>query len=59
MSKYKILAVISVDGVKTDDDSVKALETMLCDWDEQKVMHWGFENTNIEISVKTIKEETI
>lgn len=57
--KYKILAVISVDGVKTDDDAIKALETMLHDFDEQKVMHWGLENTKIDISVKTIKEETI
>lgn len=56
MSKYKILAVISVDGVKTDDDAIKALETMLCDWDEQKVMHWGLENTKIDISVKAITE---
>lgn len=53
---YKILATISVSGVKTDDDAVKALETMLCDWDEQKIMHWGLEDSKIDISVKTIAE---
>lgn len=53
---YKILATISVNGVKTEDDAVKALETMLCDWDEQKIMHWGLEDSKIEISVKTITE---
>lgn len=51
---YKITAVISVSGVKTDDDAIKALETMLCDWDEQKIMHWGLEDSKIDISVKTI-----
>jgi hypothetical protein len=56
---YKITAVISVSGVKNDDDAIKALETMLCDWDEQKIMHWGLEDSKIDISVKTIKEDTI
>lgn len=58
MSKYKITAVISVSGVKTDDDAVKVLETMLSSWDEHK-QEFGMERSWINISVKTIKEETI
>lgn len=56
---YKITAVLSVSGVKTDDDAIKALETMLSDWDEQKIMHWGLEESKIDLSVKIIKTDKI
>lgn len=54
---YKITAVISVSGVKTDDDAVNALEHMLYVWDEQKGTFRGFEKTKIDISVKTITKD--
>ena len=57
MKTYKILAVISVSGVKTDDDAVSALEKCLSDWEGQKVMYWGYEDSNINMTIKTIKED--
>lgn len=56
MSNYKITAVISVSGVKTDDDAVNLLEHLLYVWDEQKGTFKGWEKTNVDISVKTITE---
>lgn len=51
---YKITAVISVSGVKTDDDVVCALEHMLSSWDEHK-SEWGrMEHSQIDITIKTI-----
>ena len=53
---YKILATISVSGVKTDDDAVNLLEHLLYVWDEQKGTFKGWGKTNVDISVKTITE---
>ncbi len=52
MSKYKITAVISVSGVKTDDDAIKELEYALACWEDMR----GGNGKNIDISVKTITE---
>lgn len=51
---YKITAVISVSGVKTDDDAVNLLERLSYVWDGQKGTFKGWEKTNVDMSVKTI-----
>lgn len=54
MSKFKILATISVegDGIKTTDDAVDELRVLLGCYDDMVDT-----DTSINISVKTIQEE--
>ena len=54
---YKITAVISVSGVKTDDDAVRTLEHVLDTWNEHKREWEGMERSKIGITIKTIKED--
>lgn len=54
MNKHKILAVISVSGVPTEDDAVSALEHMLITWDEHKANWMGMGRSQIDITIKSI-----
>ena len=54
MSKYKILAVISVDRVNDSDNAVSALEHAISVWDENKGEYEGLESSEISISIKSV-----
>jgi hypothetical protein len=51
----KILATITVTGAKDEDHAIRALEHMLCTWDEHKSEWEGLERINIDITVRTIQ----
>ena len=54
MSKYKILAVITIDQVNNDDDAVSALEHALSVWDAHKWEYEGLEGSEINMSIKQV-----
>lgn len=54
MNKHKILAVISVSGVPTEDDAVSTLEHMLATWEEHKATWMGMGRSQIDITIKSI-----
>lgn len=57
MSKYKILAVITIDRVNDSDDAVSALEHALSVWEEHKREYEGLERSEINISIKQVENQ--
>lgn len=57
MSKYKILAVITIDRVNDSDDAVSALEHALSVWEEYKREYEGLERSEINISIKQVENQ--